>query len=58
MNRAVGIAVATLVALLVNPAMAEDAIPNLVGEWSGVAQAVVIGSGGYRPGSRTLNDAP
>jgi hypothetical protein len=38
--------------------LAENAIPNLVGEWSGKAEAVVIGSGGYRPGSLTLEDAP
>jgi hypothetical protein len=39
------------------PAVAAD-IPNLVGEWSGTAEAVVIGSGGYRPGEQTLEDPP
>jgi hypothetical protein len=58
MNRVLKIAAPVLIALLVSPALAEDAIPNLVGEWSGVADAVVIGSGGYRPGSQTLNDPP
>jgi hypothetical protein len=58
MNRVVRIAAPVLIGLLVSPALAEDAIPNLVGEWSGVADAVVIGSGGYRPGSQTLNDPP
>ncbi|MGV1015300.1 MAG: hypothetical protein ACOYB4_10050, partial [Methyloceanibacter sp.] len=52
------IAGAFLVALIVSPALAEDAAPNLVGEWSGTAKAVVIGSGGYRPGSKTLEDPP
>jgi hypothetical protein len=36
MNRVVKIAAPVLVALLVSPALAEDAIPNLVDEWSGV----------------------
>jgi hypothetical protein len=55
MNRIARIA---LLACLAGPAFAEDAIPNLVGEWSGVADAVIIGSGAYRPGNKTLNDPP
>lgn len=58
MKIAIIIAASALLALLLSPARAEQAIPNLVGKWSGTAQAVVIGSGGYRPGSRTLEDAP
>ena len=54
--RTVGLA--ALLVLIAGPAIAEDAIPNLVGEWSGTAEAVVIGSGGYRPGSKTLEDPP
>ena len=52
--RAAVLAAATWIAA---PAEAAD-IPNLVGEWSGTAEAVVIGSGGYRPGSKTLEDPP
>jgi hypothetical protein len=33
-------------------------IPSLVGEWSGAAEAVIIGSGDYRPGKQTLKDPP
>lgn len=44
-------------AWVVAPASAAD-IPTLVGEWSGTAEAVVIGSGGYRPGTQTLKDPP
>jgi hypothetical protein len=58
MNRVVRALAPILVVLVVGPTLAEDAIPNLVGEWSGVADAVVIGSGGYRPGTQTLNDPP
>src|SRR3990170_5108718 len=58
MKIAIRIAALTLLALLLGPAQAEQAFPNLVGKWSGTAQAVVVGSGGYRPGSRTLEDAP
>ena len=57
MKIAIRIAALTLLALLLGPAQAEQAFPNLVGKWSGTAQAVVVGSGGYRPGSRTLEDA-
>jgi hypothetical protein len=38
------------------PAAAAE-IPNLLGEWSGTADAVVIGSGGYRR-TQTLKDPP
>lgn len=59
MNRVARIAaVPVLLASLATPAFAEDAVPNLVGEWSGVADAVIIGSGAYRPGNKTLNDPP
>jgi hypothetical protein len=59
MNRVARIAAPSILfALLASPAFAEDAIPNLVGEWSGVADAVIIGSGGYRPGDKTLKDPP
>jgi hypothetical protein len=58
MNRMPGIAAPILIALLGGPAVAEDATPNLVGEWSGAADAVVIGSGVYRPGDKTLKDPP
>jgi len=58
MKRMAGIAAPILIALLSSPAFAEDATPNLVGEWSGVADAVVLGSGGYRPGDKTLKDPP
>ena len=47
MKRMAGIAAPILIALLGGPAVAEDATPNLVGEWSGAADAVVIGSGVY-----------
>ena len=40
MKRMAGIAAPILIALLAGPAVAEDATPNLVGEWSGVADAV------------------
>ncbi len=58
MKTVAGSLVPILGLLLAGPAMAEDNIPNLVGEWSGVADAVIIGSGGYRPGDKTLNDPP
>jgi hypothetical protein len=59
MNRIARIAaVPVLLVSFAGPAFAEDAIPNLVGEWSGVADAVIIGSGAYRPGNKTLNDPP
>jgi hypothetical protein len=41
----------------ITPAVAAD-IPNLVCEWSGTAEAVVIGSSGYRSGTETLKDPP
>jgi hypothetical protein len=42
---------------ITTPAVAAD-IPSLVGEWSGASEAVVIGSGGYRPGTQTLKIPP
>jgi len=42
---------------IIAPVMAAD-ISSLVGEWSGAAEAVVIGGGGYRPGTQTLMDPP
>jgi hypothetical protein len=57
MRDALKAAVFAVAACIVTPAVAAD-IPNLVGEWSGTAEAVVIGSGGYRPGKQTLKDPP
>jgi hypothetical protein len=56
--RLVALTALLMLALIAGPAVAEDAIPNLIGEWSGTAEAVVIGSGGYRPGTKTLEDPP
>jgi len=57
MKGALRVAVLAAATWVAAPAEAAD-IPNLVGEWSGTAEAVVIGSGGYRPGSKTLEDPP
>ena len=57
MLNALGAAVIAAGVLISAPALAAD-IPNLVGEWSGTAEAVVIGAGGYRRGKQTLKDAP
>ncbi|HEU4475155.1 MAG TPA: hypothetical protein VFR71_00455 [Methyloceanibacter sp.] len=57
MREAMKAAAFAAAAWVVAPASAAD-IPTLVGEWSGTAEAVVIGSGGYRPGTQTLKDPP
>jgi hypothetical protein len=57
MKGAFRVAVLAAATWIAAPAEAAD-IPNLIGEWSGTAEAVVIGSGGYRPGKQTLEDPP
>jgi hypothetical protein len=35
-----------------------NALPSLVGDWTGTSESVVLGSGAHHPGSETLQDAP
>jgi hypothetical protein len=39
-------------------AHAQETVPDLTGEWSGVARSVVLGSGYHHPGTETFEDAP
>jgi hypothetical protein len=52
--------VALLAALLgcLSPASAQETVPDLTGEWSGVARSVVLGSGYHHPGTETAEDPP
>ena len=47
-----------LAAVLVSPAGAQDAVPDLKGTWSGVARSVVVGSGYHHPGTETDKEPP
>jgi hypothetical protein len=40
------------------PACAQDAIPNLIGTWSGKGRAIVLGNNAYHPGAQTATDPP
>jgi hypothetical protein len=39
-------------------AQAQETIPDLTGEWSGVARSVVLGSGYHHPGTETTENPP
>ena len=43
---------------LLSAAEAQENVPDLTGEWSGVARSVVLGSGYHHPGSETNRDPP
>ena len=47
-----------LLAACVAAAVAQDAIPNLRGTWSGKGKAIVFGSNPHHPGTQTAADAP
>ena len=55
--KSVGFALA-LLAACVAAAVAQDAIPNLRGTWSGTGKAIVFGSNLHHPGTQTAADAP
>lgn len=42
----------------VTAALAQDAIPDLKGTWSGKGNAIVFGSNPHHPGSQTATDPP
>ena len=50
--------VLALLAASVAAAVAQDAIPNLRGTWSGKGKAIVFGSNPHHPGTQTAVDAP
>ena len=47
-----------LTTVLLSPAGAQDAPPDLKGVWSGVARSVVVGSGYHHPGTETDREPP
>jgi hypothetical protein len=47
-----------LLAACVAAAVAQDAIPNLRGTWSGKGKSIVFGSNPHHPGTQTAADAP
>ena len=47
-----------LATVLLSPASAQDAPPDLKGVWSGVARSVVVGSGYHHQGAETDKDPP
>ena len=50
--------VPALLAASVAAAVAQDAIPNLRGTWSGKGKSIVFGSNPHHPGTQTAVDAP
>ena len=50
--------VLALLAASVAAAVAQDAIPNLRGTWSGKGKSIVFGSNPHHPGTQTAADAP
>jgi hypothetical protein len=53
-----GLIVAALAAGFATAAMADDAVPDLKGVWTGVARGVVFGSGAHQPGAQKITDPP
>ena len=45
-----------LASILLSPAQAQDAPPDLKGVWSGLARSVVLGSGYHHPGTEADKD--
>ncbi len=49
---------ALVVILAASTAMAQDAIPDLKGTWTGPSRSVVFGNNGYHPGTEDPGDPP
>ncbi len=49
---------AGLAAAISTAGLAQDAVPDLKGTWSGVARSAVVGSGYHHPGTSTVKEPP